>query len=372
MRKNLDRFMNKPTTKIVILTLTNRCNLNCTYCYEHNKQAADMSLETALSIMDREMTMEDGSNFVCLYYFGGEPYLQFETIKAIHQHMHSRSWPKGWFGFTTTNGTLVHGEVQDWLRENASSMEVYLSIDGDREMHNRNRSGSYDQIDVDFFRQEYPFAKMTVTVETLPYLADGIMYLHQQGFEVSANLGYGVPWTDACPQILAEQLQKLIPFYLEHPEYKPATILRLGIRDMEPGSPCPKRFCGVGPMMKSYDVDGRAYPCHAFAPLCLGKEKAEEARKLDFSCPLSLTDLDEKCRNCPVVGVCPTCYGINFGASGNVYHIQDAHCRMMKVQFLANAQFQYRQYQQGRLSLSPEEELRFLRNLRAVQELRIE
>ena len=32
MRKNLDAFMNKPGTKIVILTLTNSCNLHCTYC----------------------------------------------------------------------------------------------------------------------------------------------------------------------------------------------------------------------------------------------------------------------------------------------------------------------------------------------------
>ena len=363
--------MNKPSTKIVILTLTNSCNLACTYCYEHNKEAQVMTLETARAIVDREMTAEDGSDFVCLYYFGGEPYLQFETIRAIHSYMHAQQWNKGWFGFSTTNGTLVHGEIQDWLRENASSMEVYLSIDGDREMHNRNRSNSYDQIDVDFFRREYPFAKMTVTVETLPYLADGIIHLHEQGFEVSANLGYGVPWTRDCPEILAGQLKRLIPYYLEHPELKPATILRLAIQDMEPGSPHPKRFCGVGPMMKSYDVDGRVYPCHAFAPLCLGKERAEQARKLDFSCPLDPANLDEKCRACPVVGCCPTCYGINFGASGNVYHIQDDHCRMMKVQFLANAMFQYQRYRLGQLQLTPQEELKLLRNIRAVQTLKL-
>ena len=369
MRKNLDQFMNKPGTKIVILTLTNNCNLACTYCYEHNKEVQTMSIDTALKIVEHEMTVDDGSDFVCLYYFGGEPFLQFDTIKQIHSYMHSHTWNKGWFGFSTTNGTLVHGEIQDWLRENASSMEVYVSLDGDREMHNRNRSNSYDKIDVDFFRDEYPFAKMTVTEDTLPYLADGIISLHERGFEVSANLGYGIPWTEESPEILAVQLERLMEYYLEHPQTKPATILNLAIMDMNPGSKTPKRFCGVGPYMKSYDVDGQAYPCHAFAPLCLGKELAEEAKKLDFSCPLKLESLDEKCRNCPVVGVCPTCYGINLGASGNVYHIQDDHCRMMKVQFLANAKFKYEQYQRGLLDLSPEDEFRLLRNIRAVQEL---
>lgn len=369
MRKNLDQFMNKPGTKIVILTLTNSCNLACTYCYEHNKEVQTMSLDTALRIVEHEMTVDDGSDFVCLYYFGGEPFLQFDTIKQIHSYMHSHTWKKGWFGFSTTNGTLVHGEIQDWLRENASSMEVYVSLDGNREMHNRNRSNSYDKIDVDFFRDEYPFAKMTVTEATLPGLADGIIALHERGFEVSANLGYGIPWTEESPEILAVQLERLMEYYLEHPLIKPATVLNLAIMDMNPGSRTPKRFCGVGPYMKSYDVDGQAYPCHAFAPLCLGKELSEKAKKLDFSCPLKLEDLDEKCRNCPVVGVCPTCYGINLGASGNVYHIQDDHCRMMKVQFLANAKFKYEQYQRGLLNLSPEDEFRLLRNIRAVQKL---
>lgn len=369
MRKNLDKFMNKPGTKIVILTLTDSCNLACTYCYEHNKKPNTMSVDTALQIVEKEMTADDGSDFVCIYYFGGEPYLQFEQIKQIHSFLKSRQWPKGWFGFTTTNGTLVHGEIQDWLIENSDSMEVYVSIDGKRGMHNANRSGSFDQIDLDFFRKEYPFAKMTVTHETLPGLAEGIKYLHESGFEVSANLGYGISWQERDAEILTRQLIELIDFYMASPEYKPATILNLAIMDMDPGSDKPKRFCGVGPFMKSYDVDGEVYPCHAFAPLCLGKEKAEKAKKLDFSCPLSIDYLDEKCRKCPVVGVCPTCYGINYGASSNVYHISDDHCRMMKVQFLANALFKYKQYEAGRLELTPEEELKLLRNINAVQEL---
>lgn len=369
MRKNLDQFMNKPGTKIVILTLTNHCNLACTYCYEHNKEVQKMSWETAKRIVDMEMNADDGSQFVCLYYFGGEPFLQFDLIQKIHHYMQSNTWKKGWFGFSTTNGTLVHGELQQWLRDNASSMEVYLSLDGDREMHNQNRSNSYDKIDIDFFRQEYPFAKMTVTEATLPKLAHGIISLHESGFEVSANLGYGISWSEEAPEILSGQLQILMEYYLANPHIKPATIMNLAIMDMTPGSSQPKRFCGVGPYMKSYDVDGQAYPCHAFAPLCLGKELAEEAKKLDFGCPLTLDMLDEKCRSCPVVGVCPTCYGINFGACQNVYHINDDHCRMMKVQFLANAKFKYEQYARKMLQLTPEEELKLLRNISAVQQL---
>lgn len=369
MRKNLDRFMNKPKTKIVILTLTNSCNLSCVYCYEHNKKAAKMDLKKALEIVDYEMTVDDGSDFVCLYYFGGEPFLAFDTIKEIHKYVQSRKWPKGWFSFATTNGTLVHGEIKQWLHDNQSSIEVYLSLDGSREMHNRNRSNSYDLIDVNFFAKEYPFAKMTVTEKTLKDLADGVMALHERGFQVSANLGYGVHWEPDSPAVLGEQLAILVDYYMAHPEYKPATLLDQAMLDLEPFTETLQRFCGVGPLMKSYDVDGDVYPCHAFAPLCVGKEKAEKAKKLDFSCPLSKLELDEKCRNCPLCGNCPTCYGINFGMSGNVYHIPDDHCKMMKVQFLANALLKYRQYEAGRLNLTEAEELKLLRNIRACQSL---
>ncbi|MBO5060517.1 MAG: 4Fe-4S cluster-binding domain-containing protein [Clostridia bacterium] len=369
MRKNLDKFMNKPDTKIVNLTLTNKCNLSCTYCYEHNKEAQSMTFETAKKIIDREMSANDGSNFMCLYYFGGEPYLEFELIKKIHAYMQSRQWEKGWFGFSTTNGTLVHGEIQEWLKENSSSMEVYLSLDGDREMQNINRSNSYDMIDLEFFKKEFPFAKMTVSKETLPKLAKGAIELHEKGFQVSANLGYGVKWSDESLEVLAQQLKILMDYYLAHPEIKVANILDLAIMDMQPGAAVPKRFCGVGPMMKSYDIDGEVYPCHAFAPLCIGKELAEKAKKIDFSCPVDPRNLDEKCRNCPVVGVCPTCYGINMGMSGNIYHICDDHCKMMKIQFLANAMFKYRQYEMGLLELNEQEECRLLQNIKAVQNL---
>lgn len=369
MRKNLDRFMNKPTTKIVILTLTNWCNLSCSYCYEHNKNVSTMSVDTAIKILKKEMSMKDGSSFVCVYYFGGEPFSEFETICQIHSFLKKGHWDKGWFGFATTNGTLVHGDIQNWLHDNQDTMEVYLSLDGTKLMHNINRSNSYDRIDVGFFLKEYPFAKMTVTSQTLPNLAEGIIYLHNSGFQVSANLGYGIDWLNLDFEILSTQLTKLIDFYLINPSIKPATLLDQDIMDLEPESPIPKRFCGIGSLMKAYDTDGRLYPCHAFSPLSLGENKAISAKEIDFSLPLDRNDLDEKCRYCPIVGSCPTCYGINYSHSGNIYRIPEAHCKMMKVLFLANAMFKYKQYELGQLELTKEKELKLLRNIRICQRL---
>ena len=41
--------------KTVMLTVTEKCNLSCVYCYEQNKSLKTMKLETALEIIDNEI-----------------------------------------------------------------------------------------------------------------------------------------------------------------------------------------------------------------------------------------------------------------------------------------------------------------------------
>ncbi len=41
--------------KTVMITLTENCNLSCSYCYEHNKTKSMMKIETAKEIIDYEL-----------------------------------------------------------------------------------------------------------------------------------------------------------------------------------------------------------------------------------------------------------------------------------------------------------------------------
>lgn len=366
----LHEYVESSNAKLVVITLTNSCNLECTYCYEHNKAILFMDDETALDIIEKELCKDDGVDFVAFQFFGGEPFIAFEQLKKIYDFLETRTWKKEWCGFMTTNGTLVHGEVQDWILEHSERIELYLSIDGTRDMHNRNRCNSYDDIDIEFFVREYPTAKMTISSETLPGLAEGTIHLHELGFTVNSTTGHGIDWKEEDANILAEQMNKLSEYYMAHPELTPSTILNLeSIMDMNPYTETPKHFCGISSMMRSYDVDGRDYPCHAFAPLAIGEEKSEAAKNIDFSRPLSRDMLDDKCKKCPIVGQCPTCYAINFSESGNIFTISDKACIIAKVRFLCNAKFQYWRYESGLLNLTESEELRFLQNIMALQEI---
>lgn len=360
-------------SKSIILVLTHSCNLNCVYCYEHHKDGRSMDLATAKDIIDREMASTDGRRLE-IEFFGGEPLLEFEKIVALHDYLSSRAWPKEWVTTMTTNGTLAHGAIKEWLRRHQDTVKVALSADGTPQMHDENRCGSYDQIDFDFFAKTTSVAKMTISAQTLPNLARGIMHLHELGFEtVRANLAFGIDWSNSentCT--FASELQKLADYYVDNPHLRPSDILNLPIEGIDHRArEYTSRHCGAGVELVAYEIDGTAYPCHTFSPVSAGEDIASKARNLAFEDLVRIGDLDEKCRDCPVANVCPNCYGINFSSTGNMYSKDDGYCRMTKVQFLANAYFKYMQYASGQLELTPEIEYRLLNNIKLVQDLTI-
>lgn len=363
----------KRKVKTVILILTHSCNLNCTYCYEHNKDGSCIDLERAKEIIENEMNSNDDFDRE-FEFFGGEPLLEFKTIVALHDFLSSKKWKKKWITMITTNGTLVHGKIKEWLYRHKETVKVALSADGTAEMHNINRSNSYGLIDFDFFAQTFSVVKMTVSTKTLPFLADGIIYLHKLGFKVvRANLAFGIDWSnDSYLSLFGAELLKLIDFYVKNPNVRPSDVMDLPVNDIDPQSRnYASRHCGAGTDLVAYDIDGTSYPCHTFAPISAGDEIAKKSLDLTFDRKICLDSLDDKCRNCLVANVCPNCYGINFSSTGDMYKKDNSFCRMIKVQFVANAYFKYKQYMMGLLNLTKEEEYRVLNNINLVQKLEL-
>lgn len=373
MGNYIERESDKHKVRSVILILTHNCNLNCTYCYEHHKDMHCVDLENAKKIIENEMNTNE--DYDCEFeFFGGEPFLEFEKIVALHEFLKCGHWNKKWITMITTNGTLVHGKIKEWLENNQDTVKVALSADGTPEMHNLNRSNSYDKIDFDFFANTNSVVKMTVSGETLPHLSEGIIFLHKLGFEVvRANLAFGIDWSDDNNVfIFASELNKLADFYIDNPQFRPSDILDLPIENINPQSrKYYSRHCGAGVELVAYEIDGTAYPCHTFAPVSVSNDIAEKSLELDFEREISIDNFDEKCQKCVVANVCPNCYGINFSTTGNMYSKDDFFCRMTKVQFMANAYFKYNQYAHGLLTLSPKEEYRLLNNISLIQDLEI-
>lgn len=369
LRKNLEESKN---VKTVVLLVTNACNLRCSYCYESNKCSNYMSEETMKKIAESELTSQNGFDEITFNVMGGEPFLAFDLIKSLVKYLSSKDWPKTWYISLCTNGTLVHGEIKEFLLKHQDKIALSLSYDGTPNMQNVNRSRSADFIDLDFFAKHFPFVKMTISQETLPNVADGVIYLQEKGFLVAANLALGIDWTnEANLGLFVEQLSKLSDYYLSHPGLRPCSLMDMGIETLNPLKEKIDKYCGAGAKMICYDFDGESYPCHMFAPLSIGKEKAKQSRSLTFEQHIDCNMMNEECRSCPVIQLCPTCEGMNFDARGNVYARDRVYCQLIKAQILANSVFKYRQYSAGQLELSEEEEYRLLNNIRIIQTLQV-
>lgn len=357
--------------RIVTLVLTQNCNLNCSYCYEHNKTLKIMPIEIAKSAIEKELTIEDDHEEVIIELFGGEPFLAFDMIKEIFSFMWEPRFTRKRLCFISTNGTLLTDEIKNWLKERKQYIVCGISVDGTKKMHDINRCNSFDDIDLKFFKETWPdqSVKMTVSVETLPYLTEGIIFLHEQGFTISANLAHGIDWGgEKNIKILEIELEKLIQYYANNPEVQPCSMMSMLISRLAIEKPeLNTRWCGSGVHMCTYDIDGKVYPCQMFLPLSTPCENTKTFKNIDFTNDELFED--PLCIDCPITVICPNCYGMNFNNNGNPGQRDPNLCKLMKVIALAVSKLEYLKIAKyGIYSIGEEEaQYKMLKGIEIVQ-----
>ncbi len=332
--------------KKIVLIVTQRCNLNCTYCYENHKSKKHMTFEEAKNIIDNEVEKLDKNTILTIEFFGGEPFLEFDLIKKIVCYV-KENWKDYKIRFSaTTNGTLINKEVEKWLIEQKSNFECVLSLDGTPEMQNCNRpylngEGSYEKVNIAFFVNNYtePRAKMTLSKETLPYLYEGVAHLHKIGFSPVADLAAAANyWDDEDFAIFERELKKLVEFYCDNEQYEICRMLNYDLRRVFIGKDVPFQYCGAGKNMITYDVDGSWYPCMALAPVSQG-EKAEIFKNETFK--TFRFSKDNLCKDCEYVRLCRNCYAANFNQTGSIEKQTALQCKLNRLTILASAKIQF-------------------------------
>ncbi len=137
------------------LQITQNCNLRCSYCAysgkynqrTHNKNT--MSIETLQKSIDFVMKRSDGVERLNIGFYGGEPLLEFQKIKEAVGYINNKYAGRKVDYSLTTNGTIFNDEIINFFIEN--EFNIMISLDGPREMHNRNRVfengvGSFDKV----------------------------------------------------------------------------------------------------------------------------------------------------------------------------------------------------------------------------------
>src|SRR5215475_6761654 len=162
-RDELTRYLDQITSdaselNVTVLT-TLQCNFACDYCFQgdrgnYNKFAEKMSLETAehvASWIERELDRVRPEQFV-LTFFGGEPLLNLPVMYYLAERLWMASTARRVKQIVSiiTNGLLLTEEVVDRMVP-FGLKGVKITLDGDRDTHNRMRplrggQGTFDRI----------------------------------------------------------------------------------------------------------------------------------------------------------------------------------------------------------------------------------
>lgn len=336
--------LDKATTRYVSLMLTYSCNLNCTYCYEQFKSGRSMSIDMAKRQITQafEETLKiDKYKALEISFMGGEPLLEFEKIKLLSEWCWQQEWSIPYILFASTNGTLLTQEMKEWFYKNRKKIVLGISLDGTLGMQAVNRGDLASKVDVDYFLKTWPLQgiKMTISKETLPFLSEGVIYLHEKGFQqIYANLAYGISWDNKDMNNYKEQLLGLVEYYRLHPEIKPCSLLSLDLTEIIDLSFSYTKHCGCGEGTSLIDVDGKTYPCPVFSPSTMSHELLESLEHIDFTDVL--TFVPQECRRCVLHRACPKCYGMNYLHTKRIDYFNEFNCRAFKIQVLANCVLQ--------------------------------
>ena len=136
------------STGLFIFVLTNSCNLNCVYCQAQSENSQHKGLMTEeIARRGVDIALQSPTQAITIEFQGGEPLLNFETIKTIIEYADSKCSSKEISYNLVSNLSLLTESIADYLAEH--NVQVSVSLDGDEFVHNSNRpfrigGGSFD------------------------------------------------------------------------------------------------------------------------------------------------------------------------------------------------------------------------------------
>jgi uncharacterized protein len=332
----------------MVLNVTNKCNLACTYCYEYGedkivdtengRKPKFMSEGTAREAVEFMLRESGNSPRAHLTFFGGETLLNFPVLKTTVAYARERAAALGKaVDFSlTTNATLLRPEIIEFLVEN--EVGVTISIDGPREMQDRFRvfhdgSGSYETVmpkvkELLARHRRRPIgARVTLTRQTLDvrriyrHLTDEIGFAEVGFAPVTTAGGRDYAIGDSGFDTLLSQFRDLAGDFLDaalHNRHHGFSNVKETIEEIHKG--VSKAYpCGAGLGLMGVATDGDVNLCHRFAgsdehKLGTVRDGVDRGAQRAF---LERHHLDDKT-------VCQSCWARPL-CSGGCYH--EAHTR---------------------------------------------
>ncbi|MGD0498392.1 MAG: radical SAM protein [Bryobacteraceae bacterium] len=343
-----------PPPLFLDVLLTDDCNCRCDYCFVGKSgQRSRLSFPVAKQTIDFLLDSWEGPEEPGILLFGGEPLLEPDLIRYVVEYAKRRAangapridWSM------TTNGTLMTEPMMAYLA--ANRIRYLLSIDGNRETHDRHRKlksgkGSFDRLAerLPLMKSYQPWlgARMTPTPQTAAQLCRGVDELCDLGLnQFIIGMASGVTWTEPDTATFIEQMMGVYEVYLRRTAAGQSIRLTLFEKDSldGPGEDLTNVWgCGAGRRRLCVNARGELFGCARFAAIA------------DAKGALPLGDVwrgtyrtaarESLCRNtawgrlpcveCAYRGQCTGgCPAVNFAETGSVFDPSPNECLSTRV-----------------------------------------
>jgi uncharacterized protein len=343
--------------KALCLHVSHACNLTCDYCFagagRYHGASALMSLEVGKRAIDFLVESSGKRRNLEVDFFGGEPLLNWDTVKEIVRYARSIEKERGKnFRFTlTTNGMLIDDDVIDF--SNREMTNVVLSLDGRPEIHDRLRRtpdnrGSYETIVPKFKKlveardHKGYYIRGTFTHGNTDFTED-ILHMADLGFTelsmepVVSKKGDPFALTEEDLPVLYGQYERLAEEMLRRKREGRGFTFYHYMLDLSKGPCIYKRIagCGSGSEYLAVTPSGDLYPCHQFvgeADYLMGNiwdGVTNTAKRSEFKgCNVYSRP---ECRDCWARLYCAGgCAANAFHDSGSIEGVYEYGCRLFK------------------------------------------
>ncbi|HXL04105.1 MAG TPA: thioether cross-link-forming SCIFF peptide maturase [Bacillota bacterium] len=272
--------------KALCLHVAHDCNLRCKYCFgktgNFGMTRELMPIRVAKASIDFLLDRSGPRHNLNVDFFGGEPLLNFDVVKATVEYCDGKAKALGkHVDFTvTTNCVLLDDEVASFLNER--NMLVVLSLDGRKEVNDRMRvmpggGGSYDHVAprlAKFIQARDPdsyYVRATYTRHNLDFASD-VLHLADLGAKsISAepvvggsDREYGIQVEDISA--IETEYERLTKLFVDRQKRGRGFLFYHFNIDLD-GGPCLARRlsgCGAGIDYLAVSPSGSIYPCHQF------------------------------------------------------------------------------------------------------------
>ncbi|HBL83753.1 MAG: thioether cross-link-forming SCIFF peptide maturase [Clostridiales bacterium GWF2_38_85] len=275
--------------KALCLHVAHDCNMRCGYCFadagEYCGKREIMAPEVGMKAIDFLIEHSAKIENLEVDFFGGEPLMAMDTVKAVTEYGKKRAAEAGkHINFTlTTNGALLDDETIEYL--DREMFNLVLSVDGRKSVNDFMRrfpegGSTYDKIMPQFkklaeMRQQNGksyYVRGTFTAKNLDFSSD-VFHLADCGFEeISVEpvaLENNHPLAikeEMLPRIYKEYEKLAIELAKRKSSGDKINFFHFNV-DLEAGPCVYKRVkgCGAGCEYLAVTPPGALFPCHQFA-----------------------------------------------------------------------------------------------------------